>query len=85
MKPDLFEERLAIISAVETHQKTALQTSIILLRHIDLNALVQATIKLPTHDFVPYLLIVQYCLLFCEIGIHQHPWTRLCESTTAES
>ena len=55
-KPDLFEERLAILSAVETHRKTTLQTNITLLRHIDLNAPAQDTIKTPTHDFVPCLL-----------------------------
>ena len=55
-KPDLFEERLAILSAVETHRKTTLQINITLLQHIDLNAPAQDTIKTPTHDFVLCLL-----------------------------
>ena len=33
----------------------------------------------------PAHLHYQSCLLFCEIGIHQRPWTKLRESTTAES
>ena len=49
-------ERLAILSVVETHRKTTLQTNIILLRHIDLNAPAQVTTKTLTHDFVPCLL-----------------------------
>jgi len=57
-KPGLFEERLAVLSVVETHRKAALQTNIILLRHIDLNAPVQATVKTPTNDFVPCLLVL---------------------------
>jgi hypothetical protein len=79
-KPGLFEEGLTVLSVVETHQRTALQTNIILLRHIDLNAPVQATIKTPTHDFAPCLLalcdLVYYFVKSAYTSVHRQSSVR---------
>jgi len=77
-------ERLAILSVVETHRKTALQTNIILLRHIDLNAPVQATIKTPTHDFVPCLLVLCNLAYYFVKSVYTSVHRQLHESTPAE-